>query len=122
MGVNGVIPAGTKFYLIAELDPTKPADIKSGTGRDKVFEQDYVTTVTLTIVFSFPEKHVWQMFPFRASYCGLPFKTRTRAHPPHCSYTTFCGNISAARRILISFGSTFPRYFSIIGIKMCSMP
>ena len=54
MGVNGVIPAGTKFYLIAELDPTKTADIKSGTGRDKVFEQDYVTTVTLTIAAGTP--------------------------------------------------------------------
>ena len=54
MGVNGVIPAGTKYYLIAELDPTKTADIKSGTGRDKVFEQDYVTTVTLTIAAGTP--------------------------------------------------------------------
>ena len=49
-GVDGIIPKGTKFYLIAELDPTKAADIKTGTtARSKVFEQDYVTTVELKI-------------------------------------------------------------------------
>ena len=48
-GADGIVPAGCKFYLIAELDPTKTSDIKTGTARDKVFEQDYTTTVELTI-------------------------------------------------------------------------
>ncbi len=42
-GVNNkLIPHGTKFYLIASLNP-------AGKARTKVFEQDYTTTATLTI-------------------------------------------------------------------------
>lgn len=45
IGANGVIPAGSKFYLIAKLDPA------DGTGSTitQVFKQDYVTTANLTI-------------------------------------------------------------------------
>lgn len=47
-GQDGVIPAGGKFYLLASLDPTK-AKAGSGDTGSKVFAQDFVTTVDLTI-------------------------------------------------------------------------
>lgn len=46
IGKDGVlIPAGTKFYLIGQLIPTVAGEVT----RDKVFEQDYITTAKLTI-------------------------------------------------------------------------
>ena len=42
-GFDGVVPAGGKFYLVAQLDP----ESKGGPGR--VFAKDYVTTANLTI-------------------------------------------------------------------------
>ena len=43
IGVNGMlIPKGTKFYLVGQLNP-------AGKTRTKVFEQDYITTAELTI-------------------------------------------------------------------------
>ena len=48
-GVNHqVIPAGTKFYLVAQLDPTKAKNYKAGE-LDKVFFQDHATKLDLTI-------------------------------------------------------------------------
>ncbi len=48
-GVNHqVIPAGTKFYLVAQLDPTKAKNYAQGT-LDKVFFQDHATKLDLTI-------------------------------------------------------------------------
>lgn len=48
-GVNHqVIPAGTKFYLVARLDPTKAINYASGE-LDKVFFQDHATKLDLTI-------------------------------------------------------------------------
>ena len=48
-GVNHqVIPAGTKFYLVAQLDPTKAKNYASGE-LDKVFFQDHATKLDLTI-------------------------------------------------------------------------
>ena len=48
-GVNHqVIPAGTKFYLVAQLDPTKAKNYAEGT-LDKVFFQDHATKLDLTI-------------------------------------------------------------------------
>ncbi len=48
-GVNHqVIPAGTKFYLVAQLDPTKASNYAQGT-LDKVFFQDHATQLDLTI-------------------------------------------------------------------------
>lgn len=44
-GVNGIIPPNTKFYLIAELDPTQVTNASL----QQVFKQDYFTTVELTI-------------------------------------------------------------------------
>lgn len=48
-GINHqVIPAGTKFYLVAQLDPKKASNYASGT-LDKVFFQDHATKLDLTI-------------------------------------------------------------------------
>ena len=48
-GKDGIIPVNGKFYMVAELNPTKgTTDTKDNTG-GKVFKQDYVTTVDLTI-------------------------------------------------------------------------
>lgn len=48
-GVNHqVIPAGTKFYLVAQLDPKKAKNYAAGT-LDKVFFQDHATKLDLTI-------------------------------------------------------------------------
>ncbi len=48
-GVNHqVIPAGTKFYLVAQLDPTKAKNYAAGE-LDKVFFQDHATKLDLTI-------------------------------------------------------------------------
>ena len=46
IGVDGrLIPKGTKFYLVGQLIPTVAGTVT----RDKVFEQDYITTAELTI-------------------------------------------------------------------------
>ena len=44
-----LIPAGTKFYLVAELDPAKGTQPATSTSFNQVFMQDYVTKVNLTI-------------------------------------------------------------------------
>lgn len=44
-GRDGMIPNGSKFYLVAELDPAKI----NGATINQVFKQDYFTTATLTI-------------------------------------------------------------------------
>ena len=46
-GVDGVVPDGGKFYLVAKLDPTSPKTAIAGV--DRVFLQDYTTTANLTI-------------------------------------------------------------------------
>ena len=48
IGKDGLIAKGTKFYLVAALDPSTGTGYSSGT-LDKVFMQDYVTTATFTI-------------------------------------------------------------------------
>lgn len=48
MGIDGIIEPGCKFYLVAELDPTKAADGSGDTG-GRVFFQDYKTLVNFTI-------------------------------------------------------------------------
>lgn len=50
-GVDGcVIPAGSKFYMVAQLkaaaDPTKTTDVTL----NQVFKQDYITTANLTVM------------------------------------------------------------------------
>lgn len=46
-GVDGIVPAGAKFYLVAQLDPAAPSSNDNGVS--DVFKQDYTTTATLTI-------------------------------------------------------------------------
>jgi hypothetical protein len=48
MGADGIIPAGGTFYLTAELDPTKASNYDPST-RNKIFIQDHVTQLTVTI-------------------------------------------------------------------------
>lgn len=45
---NNIIPAGTKFYLVAKLTPGTNVYYNEN-GLNQVFKQDYVTTVNLTI-------------------------------------------------------------------------
>jgi hypothetical protein len=51
---NGLVPTGTKFYLIGTIDlnatsgVTKRNYVGTETAIDKVFVQDYYTTVTAT--------------------------------------------------------------------------
>jgi hypothetical protein len=47
MGRDGLIPAGGKFYLAGNLDPSHP--VEAVTGVRSVFKQDYMTTATITI-------------------------------------------------------------------------
>lgn len=52
VGYEGIVPAGAKFYLVAQLDPTTATGYGDGTGgtiTKKVFLKDYRTNVTLTI-------------------------------------------------------------------------
>ena len=51
---HNLIPAGTKFYLVANLKPQKLAEggnwtATGETGLNQVFKQDYITTALLTI-------------------------------------------------------------------------
>ena len=48
MGKDGLIAKGTKFYLVAKLQPNLGVGYTSGT-LDKVFKQDYVTTANFII-------------------------------------------------------------------------
>lgn len=43
-GADGLVPAGGKFYLVAQLDPTSATDEPK-----RVFAQDYTTIVNLTV-------------------------------------------------------------------------
>ena len=45
---NNIIPAGSKFYLIAKLDPAQNVT-ENPNDLDQVFKQDYTTTANLTI-------------------------------------------------------------------------
>lgn len=49
-GQNGRVPAGCKFYLVGELNPTNgtPA-VEGGAALGQVFKQDYITYVNFTI-------------------------------------------------------------------------
>ena len=47
-GADGVVPAGCKFYLVAQLTPDPTLDNVSGT-LNQVFKQDHKTIVTFTI-------------------------------------------------------------------------
>lgn len=46
---HDLIPAGTKFYLVADLVPTPATTGYNATTLNSVFKQDYITKVSLTI-------------------------------------------------------------------------
>ena len=47
---NKIIPAGSKFYLVARLDPGTSSSVeKNPNSKNQVFLQDYITTAKLTI-------------------------------------------------------------------------
>ena len=48
MGADGVIPAGGKFYLMAQLVPSEGTGYNATT-MNQVFKQDYNTVATFTI-------------------------------------------------------------------------
>lgn len=48
-GVNGIIPAGAKFYLVAQLNPASYQGTISGVTTPDVFMKGYTTTANLTI-------------------------------------------------------------------------
>ena len=48
-GIDGVVPAGGKFYLVAQLDPTSTTNGEVSGSVDRVFLKDYTTTANLTI-------------------------------------------------------------------------
>ena len=47
MGIDGIVPAGAKFYLIGQLDKSKATD--NGTTADYVLQQDYKTIAKFLI-------------------------------------------------------------------------
>ena len=48
-GVNGVVLPGTKFYVVGEVDPSVFADDPRTNIRDRVFTQDYITTLNMKV-------------------------------------------------------------------------
>ena len=48
-GKDGYVPVGGKFYLMGTLNLPDAKD-PNNSGRDRIFEQDYITTVELTIL------------------------------------------------------------------------
>lgn len=48
LGADGIIPAGGTFYIVAQLDPTTAKNYDKGV-LDKIFMQDHVTKLTVTI-------------------------------------------------------------------------
>ena len=48
-GLGGVILKGTKFYLVGEIDPAEFASDSRSEIRDRVFTQDYTTTLSLKV-------------------------------------------------------------------------
>lgn len=50
VGADGIIPAGGKFYLVGELNPSQGAGYNANTtGKDRVFTQDFKTIANFTI-------------------------------------------------------------------------
>ena len=48
-GVNGVVLPGTKFYVVGEVDPSVFAEDERTNIRDRVFTQDYITTLNMKV-------------------------------------------------------------------------
>lgn len=68
-GVDGVVPAGGTFYLIAQLDPSNGTKKPEGVTNPWVFMQDYKTVANLTITSL---KSAYNVIPdLRASQLSL---------------------------------------------------
>lgn len=67
-GADGVVPAGCKFYLVAQLTPDPALDNVSGT-LNQVFKQDHKTIVTFTIKAGLPKND--GSFPTGGNTVGL---------------------------------------------------
>ena len=67
-GADGVVPAGCKFYLVAQLTPDPTLDNVSGT-LNQVFKQDHKTIVTFTIKAGLPKNDA--SFPTGGNTVGL---------------------------------------------------
>lgn len=48
-GVDGTVYRGTKFYLAAEIDPATKSEDPNEAIRDRVFTQDYTTTLNMKV-------------------------------------------------------------------------
>lgn len=48
-GLGGIVQKGTKFYLVGEIDPEKFKDDSRTEIRDRVFTQDYTTTLNIKV-------------------------------------------------------------------------
>lgn len=48
-GLGGIIQKGTKFYLVGEIDPEQFKDDERTEIRDRVFTQDYTTTLNIKV-------------------------------------------------------------------------
>lgn len=48
-GLGGIIQHGTKFYLVGEIDPEQFKDDERTEIRDRVFTQDYTTTLNIKV-------------------------------------------------------------------------
>jgi hypothetical protein len=49
VGLDGIVYRGTKFYLVAEIDPEQFKDDTRTDIRDRVFTQDYTTTLNMRV-------------------------------------------------------------------------
>ena len=48
-GLNGIVLKGTKFYLVGEIDPEQFKEDSRTEIRDRVFTQDYTTTLNIKV-------------------------------------------------------------------------
>lgn len=48
-GVDGIVYRGTKFYLVAEIDPETKSEDPNEEIRNRVFTQDYTTTLNMKV-------------------------------------------------------------------------
>ena len=67
-GADGVVPAGCKFYLLAQLTPSLGTNYNATT-MNQVFKQDHKTIVTFTIKAGFPKNDA--SFPTGGNTVGL---------------------------------------------------
>ena len=49
VGLHGIVYRGTKFYLVAEVDPAEAISGATDATQDRVFTQDYTTTLNMEV-------------------------------------------------------------------------